>query len=239
MFTAHPLKAESFKLTIYTEHFTPYNFKDNSGQLVGINLDIIKSVCVSAQIICEFELFPWKRAYSSAQKNPHSAIISIAKTNIREPLFNWVGPLASSQTFFYKLKTNQQLTMSNLNDAKQYSLGIVRGGIYELLVDKIGFKAGENLLTFGEENQYMDLFLKKKIDLILGSEFTIKYQLEPFGYKVSDVVRLQELPIPEVTGNYIAFNKSVPDHIIKRFNKEYKKLKMKDSFAVYKHRYIY
>ena len=85
----------------------------------------------------------------------------------------------------------------------------------------------------------MNLFLKKKIDLILGSEFTIKYQLEPFGYKVSDVVRLQELPIPEVTGNYIAFNKSVPDHIIKRFNKEYKKLKMKDSFAVYKHRYIY
>ena len=67
--------------------------------------------------------------------------------------------------------------------------------------------------------------LKRKIDLILGSEFTIKYQLEPFGYKVDDVIKLQKLPLPKLAGNYIAFNKSVAERVIKRFNKEYKKLK--------------
>ncbi|GAA59073.1 hypothetical protein P20652_0932 [Pseudoalteromonas sp. BSi20652] len=130
------------------------------------------------------------------------------------------------------------MSVNNLKDAKQFSLGIVRGDIYESLVNEIGFKAGENLLMFGDEKQYMDLFLKRKIDLILGSKFTIKYQLEPFGYKVDDVVKLQALPLPKLAGNYIAFNKSVPGHIIKRFNQEYKKLKMKDDFATYKHAYL-
>jgi polar amino acid transport system substrate-binding protein len=84
----------------------------------------------------------------------------------------------------------------------------------------------------------MDLFLKRKITLILGSEFTIKYQLEPFGYKVGGVIKLQELPLPKLVSNYIAFNKSVPEHVIKQFYEEYKKLKMKDDFVAHKHTYL-
>ncbi len=94
-------------------------------------------------------------------------------------MFNWIGPLVSSKTFFYKLKTNKKLTMNSLSDAKNYSLGVIRGDIYESLVNKIGFSADNNLLTFGEEQQYMSLFFNKRIDLILGSEFTINSKLKP------------------------------------------------------------
>ncbi|CAM2847869.1 hypothetical protein [Pseudoalteromonas distincta] len=38
--------------------------------------------------------------------------------------------------------------INNLKDAKQFSLGIVIGDIYESLVNEIVFKAGENLLIF-------------------------------------------------------------------------------------------
>jgi len=44
---------------------------------------------------------------------------------------------------------------------------------------------------------------------------------------------VQELPLPKFAGNYIAFNKSVAERVIKRFNKEYKKLKMKDDYKAY------
>ncbi|MEI8666475.1 transporter substrate-binding domain-containing protein [Pseudoalteromonas sp. B28] len=101
---SHYAQAEGFKLTVYTEHFSPYNFENKAGQLVGINLDIVKDVCIASDITCEFKILPWKRAYSLAQKDKHSGIISIAKTSQRTPIFNWVGPLASSETFFYKLK---------------------------------------------------------------------------------------------------------------------------------------
>ncbi|KKN59141.1 hypothetical protein LCGC14_0545080 [marine sediment metagenome] len=52
---------------------------------------------------------------------------------------------------------------------------IVRGDTYELLVNKIVFKTDENLLIFGDEKQFMDLFSKRKIDLISGSKVTIKH----------------------------------------------------------------
>nr|WP_237707102.1 transporter substrate-binding domain-containing protein [Pseudoalteromonas sp. BSi20652] len=85
---------------MYTDNFSPYNFKNDNDQLVGINLDIVKDICTAIDITCEFKLFPWKRAYNLVQKDPHSGIISIAKNTEREPLFNWIGPLASSETFF-------------------------------------------------------------------------------------------------------------------------------------------
>ncbi|MBB1350894.1 transporter substrate-binding domain-containing protein [Pseudoalteromonas sp. SG45-3] len=237
MFFSYYAQAEAFELTIYTEHFSPYNFENKAGQLVGINLDIVKDVCIASDIKCDFQMLPWKRAYSLVQKKEHSGIISIAKTAERAPIFNWVGPLASSQTFFYKLKKNTNLKMNNLNDAKQFSLAIVRGDIYESIVKKVGFESGKNLLAIGDEMQYMHLFLNSKIDLILGSEYTIGYQLSPFGYSEDDVVRLQELPLPEIAGNYIAFNKSVPNYIVERFNREFEKLKKKDNFSAYKKRY--
>ncbi|WP_220488533.1 ABC transporter substrate-binding protein, partial [Pseudoalteromonas sp. SR45-5] len=237
IFISHYAQAEDFKLTVYTEHFSPYNFENKAGQLVGINLDIVKDVCIASDITCEFKILPWKRAYSLAQKDKHSGIISIAKTSQRTPIFNWVGPLASSETFFYKLKKNTQLKMNSLNEAKQFSLAIVRGDIYESIIKKVGFEAGKNLLSIGDEKQYMHLFLNSKIDLILGSEYTIGYQLSPFGYSEDDVVRLQELPLPEIAGNYIAFNKSVPNYIVERFNREFEKLKKKDNFSAYKKRY--
>ena len=84
-----------------------------------------------------------RRAYSLVQKALHSGIVSIAKNTEREPLFNWIGPLASSQTFFYKLKANKQLSINNQKDAKQFSLGTVIGDIYESLVNEIDFKTDE------------------------------------------------------------------------------------------------
>ena len=117
IFLSHCANANEFKLVIYTDHFSPYNFKNDNDQLVGINLDIVKDICTIIAIICEFKLLPWKRAYSLVQKDPHSGIVSIAKNTEREPLFNWIGPLASSQTFFYKLKANKQLRINNLKDA--------------------------------------------------------------------------------------------------------------------------
>nr|WP_253948949.1 transporter substrate-binding domain-containing protein [Pseudoalteromonas sp. TB64] len=53
---------------MYTDQFPPYNFKNNEDQFVGINTDIVKTLCVKAKINCQFKQVPWKRAYSSVQK---------------------------------------------------------------------------------------------------------------------------------------------------------------------------
>jgi polar amino acid transport system substrate-binding protein len=53
----------------------------------------------------------------------------------------------SNQTYFYKLKTSEHIVMDDITQAKNYSLGIVRGDIYEMLVRRLGFVADKNGYT--------------------------------------------------------------------------------------------
>jgi polar amino acid transport system substrate-binding protein len=230
--------AEEFKLIIYTESFAPYNFQNEDGQLVGINIDIVRDVCSEASLECEFILLPWKRSYQSVQNNARSAIISLAKTEERAPLFHWIGPLVSSQTYFYRLKNNDHIVMNDITEAKNYSLGIVRGDIYETLVARLGFVKGKNLLMFSEKEEFMRLFFKKRIDLIVGSDFTIGHQTRPFGFSRDDLVKLKQIHVNALEGNFIGFNKQVPPVIIKRFNETYAKLMKTKGFDPYIKRYV-
>ena len=232
------IQAAEPKLVIYTESFPPYNFKDNTGQLAGINHDIVKDTCERAAIACEFIMLPWKRAYHLVQNNPQSAIISLAKTQERVPLFEWVGPLVSNQTYFYKLKTSEHIVMDDITQAKNYSLGIVRGDIYEMLVRRLGFVADKNLLLFSEADSFMRLFFKKRIDLIIGSDFTIGHQTEPFGYSRDDVVKLKQIHVDELKGNYIGFNKAASPVVVERFNQALKQLKAESEYKPYINRYV-
>jgi len=232
------IQAAEPKLVIYTESFPPYNFKDNTGQLAGINHDIVKDTCERAAIACEFIMLPWKRAYHLVQNNPQSAIISLAKTQERVPLFEWVGPLVSNQTYFYKLKTSEHIVMDDITQAKNYSLGIVRGDIYEMLVRRLGFVADKNLLLFSEADSFMRLFFKKRIDLIIGSDFTIGHQTEPFGYSRDDLVKLKQIHVDELKGNYIGFNKAASPVVVERFNQALKQLKAESEYKPYINRYV-
>lgn len=218
-------KASEPKLTIYTEEFPPYNFNNESDQLVGINIDIVKRMCEIAKIKCQFQLLPWKRAYNLVLQNKHSGIVSLAKTQQREDKFHWIGPLVSSQTFFYKLKTSKHIVMNDISEAKNYSLGIIRGDIYEVLVKKLGFMNNQNLLTFSDSESFMRLFFKNRIDLFIGSDLTVDHQIKPFGYTRDDIVKLKQIHVDELKGNYIGFNKSVPAQTIERLIKAYNTLK--------------
>ena len=187
---------------------------------------------------CKFELLPWTRAYSLLQKNPLSGLISTARSAEREALFYWVGPLVSSRTFFYRLTTNKHINPTDLTQVSAYTLGVVRGNIYEELVEGIGFEKDKNLLKVAHHYEYMNLFFKNKIDLILGSELTLDYQLQQFGHGGKEVVKLVELPVDAVKGNYLVFNKAVPIEIVERFNEQLEQLKAFDNLALYRNRYM-
>lgn len=226
------------KLTIYTEQFPPYSFS-NKGQLQGINLDITRILCQRVKVECTFELLPWARAYNLAQNDPASGVVSTARTKQREDLFQWVGPLVSSRTFFYRLATNKHINPTDLTQVSEYSLGLVRGNVYEQLVYAVGFETDRNLLQFAHHYEYINLFFKNKIDLILGSELVLDYQLQQFGYGGKEVVKLVELPVEKLGGNYLAFNKGVPKEIVEQFNVQLKAMKKEGELESIKNLYIH
>ena len=202
----------------------------------GINLDIVRDMCIRADVECTFKLLPWARAYKKALAEPFSGVVSTVRNEQREHRFKWVGPLVSSGSFFYRLASNEHINPSTIDDISQYSLGVARGSIYKDLVVDMGFQKDKNLLEFSYHYEYLNLFFKNKLDLIIGSELTLKHQLLQYGYSSDDVVKLLAFPNETMKGNYLAFNKDMPKELVERFRLALEELN-KNQFNEYKARY--
>jgi polar amino acid transport system substrate-binding protein len=200
------LTAAPASLTLYTEHFPPYSFLQQQ-QVKGINADLLRLACERAAIQCEFVLYPWLRAFELAQKNPHSGIFSIVRTPKRAPLFQWLGPLASSKAYLYRLKRRPEIKLQQLSDAKAYSIGVAHGDIYEEFFLSQGFVHGKNLVKFSTKSEPVPLFLKGKIDLLIASELMLSNWL-PQPNTVAEVEVV--LDISDVGQNFLALHPAVP-----------------------------
>ena len=204
--------SDESKLHLYTEAFPPYSFIKND-IVVGMNTAIVKQTCVLAEIECDIKLLPWNRALAMTDKNNHSGIYSISRTQQRENSYKWVGPLVASKNYLFRLKSRPDITVHDISSATKYSIAAPRNDIYEKLLQERGFK---NLLQVSNKFEGVKLFLAGKIDLLIASELTLPYQLEEHGVNLTMLEQLILFPVPELKGNYLALN---PDIAPEQVNK--------------------
>lgn len=224
----------SLVLHFYSEHFPPYNFEQD-GAAKGINAEIVMRLCELAKIHCDIRFYPWLRAVEYAQKDPHGGLFSIVKTQKRQPLFQWVGPLASSHSFFYKLKKRPDIQIHTLADAKQFGVAVANGDIYQELLLEQGFERGKNLLDFPTKSAPMEMFLKGKVDLVIGSEIVMPAWLAPHKATMADVEQVLELN--DLGNNYLALNLQVSPQVQQRLQQALEQLKSSGEFAQIVDRY--
>ncbi|GAA0350017.1 ABC transporter substrate-binding protein [Bowmanella denitrificans] len=216
--TTGSLWAAPAQIKVYTEHFPPYQFM-HKDKVVGINAELVMSVCQAAKVHCELELLPWKRSLQLTQSQPMSGLISTARNPQREEQFKWVGPLVNSTSYLYKLKHRTDIELTDLHDAARFTIGIQPNDIYESILLRHGFTKGKNLLNVSYKNADMQLFVQGKLDLIIGSPLTLFYQVEPTGFALDDLVETIEFPLGAI-GNYMALNKAFPVDLQQRLQEQ-------------------
>lgn len=204
-------KAESLQL--YTEEFFPYNYTENQ-QHRGINTDFLKLACEKAALNCTFTTLPWLRAYELAKQTPNSGLYSMVRTQSREANFLWVGPLASSVTYLYRLKHRTEVTAANLEQAKNFGIAVAHGDFFEEYFLQHGFQLDQNLLRVKRKTDAVPLFLSGKIDLLIGSEQVIPSWLAPFGKGRADVEPV--LDISYIGKNYLALHPATNAALVQR-----------------------
>ncbi|RVU31989.1 transporter substrate-binding domain-containing protein [Rheinheimera riviphila] len=215
------------RLTFYTEHFPPYNFEQN-GAIRGINADILTQACVIANIKCDMQLYPWLRAMELAQKNPASGIFTISRTKSRVPLFQWVGPIASSTAYLYRLATRPEVAAKTLEQAKQFSIAVAHGDVYEEFLLSQGFEYGKNLIEFRSKSEPIPLFIQGKVDLVIGSDIVIPSWLASHQLPAETAVPVIEL---NTTGNnFLALNHAVPIELANRLQQAIDQLKQNGKY---------
>ncbi|GLX82383.1 substrate-binding periplasmic protein [Thalassotalea eurytherma] len=224
-------------IVVYTEQFPPYNFYQD-GEIKGLNIDLVKAACRLSKIDCSFELYPWKRAFTMSQTTPNGGLLSTARIPSREDLFHWIGPLVSSPTCFYKLRSRDDIVVETKEDLLNYTVGLPWADIYEQVLTQWGYEEGKNYITFSEKYAYSRAFKSNKLDLFLASSNTLNEHLTKLNLNIEDVEPIYLLVDPIFGGNYLALNLQVKPQLVNKLQQQVTMLMNSDELDTFKEKYI-
>lgn len=229
-------KAVAQTLNIYTEQMPPFNFKSADNKVEGINIDLLKAVLDAENIRYNIELYPWSRAYKLVQRDRRGGIISTVKMPSRLDKFKWVGPFVSIRNGadLYRLTTRTDIKINSSEDLKHYITGYVRGGVYEDMLRNKGLD-DKHLFGFPSSTDYYKMLFNNKLDLVVGTENTIKAALAVQGYPSAHVTKVYSLE--DIGGIYLALNLKVPNRLVKKLNRRLLKIKESEQLTTIIERY--
>ncbi len=204
------LSTEIKQLRFITEPSGVVMYDEKNENLEGIVGERIKLLIKKIGLTNKVEILPWSRAYYEAIKNKNAVIFPIVKTKEREKELNFCCVIYKSRQFFFKLKDRKGIIIQKVEDAKKYSVGVVREDYRHDALKKAGFSNFE-IATSMELN--FKKFVGKREDLILLSEMSMNKYLSQNNMSINDVEKLLEFKELDIN-SYIAFNKEIEDSII-------------------------
>ena len=197
-------------LVYMTEEYPPFNFEVN-GELKGITIDILKLMWMEMGVKeQEIKLYPWARGYHNVQEYNNHVLFAMSRTEDREDLFKWVGPIFNVEIVLIGL-SEQEYNISSLKDLDNYKIGTVIDDAVEQLLENKGVKDIEGTGKF--ELNFKKL-MSGRIDLVAITKTGVKAYIE------RGVLEADKIKTVYKVGNalaHYAFNKNTSDKLIKQF----------------------
>jgi len=204
------------KLKLMTENWPPLNYMEGE-ILKGPAVDIVRAIQKKLKSKDKIEVFPWKRGYLNVQKEKGSALFAMTRTDARESLFKWVGPIAEKK-FILFAKKDSKIKLNNIKDALKYSVGVQLGGVTEEFLKSKGFTKISGVV---KPEQNLKKLLLGRIELLYDSNSTLAVTAKKNNTNLSE---LKELLVVKKSGLYIAFNKDTPDATVSVWQKAYESM---------------
>lgn len=210
-------------ITVVTEESPPLNFTKD-GKVQGPGTALVEATLKAAKLDYKLDVYPWARAMSMATEQPNVLIFSLGRTAEREPNFKWVGEITPFRYNLYKLKSRQDIKLGKLDDAKKYTIGVVRDDVLAKHLVGKGFAMGASPGL--QEVASNDLNLKKlesgRIDLLPISQAALDVRCEKNNVDCSQFEPAYELEL--VNHLYMAYSKSTPDDVVEKTRAAYRSL---------------
>lgn len=193
---------------IITEEFPPFNYAGPDGKATGLATDIVNGILTRLNQKAEIEILPWSEGYSNAIDGPKIALYSTVRTDEREHLFEWVGPVASYDYMFFA-KRGSGLSITSLDAVRKAgTIGVVKDDARHQFLLQNRF---ENILTCETDAGCLRNLTSGKTDLWLGSSVSLAAIAQKEGIDASSfkgVYSVRTVPL------YIAFSNDTSDSVI-------------------------
>jgi polar amino acid transport system substrate-binding protein len=217
---------ETQVIKIYTEHYPPYNMKSITGKLKGSSIEVLDAVfkeMKSTQTIKDVKLRSWTKSYKIAKKINNTMVFSTTRTDSREKLFKWVGPIATATVGVVALKS-KKIVIDKISDFNKYKIGAVLADVGETLLLDAGVNKKSIQYVKGEDaiNISFTKMQKNRIDMFAYNLNVAFANAKMEGF---DISRYEIIYTLKVGQQYFAFNKNTDDEIIKKWQKSLNTIK--------------
>ena len=200
--------AQTPALTLTTEEFPPLNFSTDGGQAIsGSATDLMREILRRTGIPGTFVMLSWRSAYKMALEDKDTCVFATARTEEREKLFQWVGPLATGQWIFCTTP-NREIVVHQIDDLRPYMIGSYQSDVRAAYLKEHGFHLDEAM----SEEQNLKKLAAGKIDLWLATDNSANWLSKKHGIALKPVHTLRS------STSYAACNRGISPLQIERMN---------------------
>lgn len=168
----------------------------------------------------DIELLPWARGYKLTQLKKNAIIFSTTRTEEREKLFKWVGPIFNNKMLLISKKSSN-ITISADEEIKEYKVGTVMDDVGNILLGNRGI-TNEYIHESGTSQESVILLSRNRVDMIAStwiSFVNICKVLNIDHNRYESVYNLSDLSL------YFAFNNDTEDWVVKQFEDSFYRVK--------------
>ncbi|WP_375752007.1 substrate-binding periplasmic protein [Vibrio sp. HN007] len=203
------------QLQFYTEEYPPYNFIENK-KTKGVAVDLLQE---SAELLNSelqgdaIKFRPWARSYRTALRQKNAVLFSAARTEFREDLFQWVGPIAQTRVVLIA-KKNSGILVEDKKDIRYYSIGVMIDDVGEQLLTKDDAILDNRIDVAYSAEALAHMLMHDRIDLWAYEERAALHAIKKAGYSPNDFQLVYNLQTVDL---YFALNKAVPSETVLAF----------------------
>ena len=206
-------------LQLYTEEYPPLTFLGKYGEISGYGADVVKEIMKRNRIFEKIKISTWSNGYDLALDNPNFCLFTMDRTEIRESLFQWVGPIGTNTTWFY-VRKGSGITINSIEDAKKItSVGTVSSWFSDQHLRNLGFA---NLVSGSDPEVMTAKLMHGQVEAFVCTDVTFPDIVRAAGYLYSDVIPAFALMSSEY---YISFSKSTSPAIVNQWQSTFQAMK--------------
>jgi len=205
------------KLVTELSTLTEESAADQTG---GEATQFARQVLQGAGIAHQLFYLPWRRAYNYVSVESSSMIFPLARTDQREDNFKWVGQLIPVNYYLFKLKSREDISVSTLDEAKAYRIGVRNYHVHHEFLLAQGFT---ELQPVNGNAQNLKKALLHRIDLFPVSDLGL---LSVCARENIDCTQFEPvLKLAGISGGlYMAFGLITDDAIVEASRESYQRL---------------
>lgn len=218
-------------IRIITEELPPFNYIGTDGKVTGQATEVVNGILSRLNQKATIEVLPWNEGYNAAVTGPEVALYATGRTDERETLFKWVGPITTFDYLLYT-KSGSGITLDSLEAAKKVTtIGVVKDDARHQFLLENHFT---NIQTCESDAECLRNLIAGKTDLWFGSSANAaiiaeKEEIDPSRFHAVYSVRSVDM--------YIAFSRDTPDSVIASWQGALDAMKRDGTFDTIRQKY--